>query len=95
MKTTPLFDKVIVKRAKEEDRSKGGIVIPDSAKEKPSKGKVLAIGDGRLLDDGSRTAMVVKEGDVVLFSRYAGNEIAIDGEDVVIMSQQDILAVLS
>ncbi len=90
----PLGDKVIVKRVEAESKTSGGIVLPDSAKEKPKRGIILAIGNGRLLDDGSRSEMQVKKNDEVLFTSYAGTEIKIDGDEYMIMDESDILGVL-
>ena len=94
MKVVPLNDKIVVKRVEAEDKTAGGIVLPDSAKEKPRQGKVLSIGDGKLLENGKRAPFQIKEGDRVLFSSYAGNEVNIDGEDLLVMSEDDILAVI-
>ena len=94
MKVVPLNDKVVVKRLEADDRTAGGIVLPDSAKEKPKQGKVLSVGDGRLLDNGQRVAFQIKEGDKVLFTSYAGNEVNIDGDELLIMTEDDILAVV-
>ena len=94
MKIRPLHDRVIVKRVEEEDKTKGGIIIPDSAKEKPSEGKVIAIGKGKLLDNGQLLALEVKKGDKVLFGKYAGTEIKIDGEEHLIMREDDIIAII-
>ncbi|MFO0815663.1 MAG: co-chaperone GroES [Gemmatales bacterium] len=94
MKIVPLNDKIIVKRLEAEEKSKGGIVLPDSAREKPRQGKVLSIGDGKLLADGSRQQFAVREGDKVLFSSWAGNEVKIEGEDLLIMTEDDLLAVV-
>ena len=93
-KIRPLGEKVLVKRLAAEGKTKGGIVIPDTAKEKPQQGKVLAVGDGKLLDDGSRGTFQVSKGDKVLFTSYAGTEVKIDGEEYVLMDESDILAVL-
>lgn len=90
----PLGEKVLIKRLEAEQKTKGGIVIPDSAKEKPQKGTVLAIGDGRMLKDGTRAKPQVAKGDKVLFSSYAGTEIKIDGEELMLMDESDILAIL-
>ena len=90
----PLGDKVIVKRVEAETKTKGGIVLPDTAKEKPKRGKVLAVGEGKRLDSGELVKPAVKPGDEVLFSSFAGTEITVDGKEVLIMSQDDILAVL-
>ena len=94
MKIKPLHDRVIVKRLEEEERTKGGIIIPDSAKEKPIEGKVVAVGDGRLREDGSKLPLEVKKGDKVLFGKYSGTEIKIDGEEHLMMKEDDILAIL-
>ena len=94
MKVRPLQDRVLVKRVESETRSAGGIIIPDTAKEKPLEGKVIAVGEGKRLDDGSRIAMEVKVGDRVLFGKYAGTEIKVDGEDHMILKESDILGIL-
>ena len=90
----PIGDKVIVKRVEAEGKTAGGIVLPDTAKEKPKRGVVLAVGNGRLLDDGSRSALQVKKNDEVLFTSYAGTEIKVDGEEYMIMDESDILGVI-
>ena len=90
----PLGDKVIVQRVEAEGKTAGGIVLPDSAKEKPKRGIVLAVGTGRLLDDGTRSEMQVKKNDEVLFTSYAGTEIKVDGEDYMIMDESDILGII-
>ena len=95
MKLRPLADKVLIKRLEAEETTKGGIVLPDSAKEKPKKGKVVNLGDGKLLDDGTRSEFQVKVGDVVLFTSYAGTEVKIDGEEFLIMADSEILGILS
>jgi chaperonin GroES len=94
MKLRPLNDRVIVQRIESEQKTKGGIIIPDTAKEKPQKGKVVAVGDGRVGEDGKRIPLNVKEGDLVLFSKYAGNEVTIDDQEYLIMREDDILAVI-
>ena len=94
MKVKPLHDRVIVKRTESEEKTKGGIIIPDTAKEKPIEGKVVAVGNGKILENGKTLPMQVKKGDKVLFGKYAGNEIKIDGEEHVIMREDDIIAVL-
>ncbi|MBL8824751.1 MAG: co-chaperone GroES [Planctomycetia bacterium] len=94
MKIVPLNDKIIVKRMEAEEKSKGGIVLPDSAREKPRQGKVLSIGDGKLLPNGTRQPFVVKEGDKVLFSSWAGNEVRVDNDEFLIMTEDDLLAVV-
>ncbi len=95
MKVVPLGEKVVVKRLEAEEVTAGGIVLPDTAKEKPHQGRVLSVGDGQLLADGSRAAHQVSEGDRVLFSSYAGTEVVVDGEDLLIMGEDEILAVMS
>jgi len=94
MKIRPLADKVLVQRLEAENKTAGGIVLPDTAKEKPQRGKVIAAGEGKILDDGSRQKMQVSKGDTVLFSSYAGSEIKIDGKEHLIMSESDIMAVI-
>jgi chaperonin GroES len=94
MKVVPLNDKIVVKRMEAEEKTAGGIVLPDAAKEKPKQGKVLSLGDGKLLETGKRAAFQVKEGDRVLFTSYAGNEVTLDGEEYLIMTEDDILAVV-
>ena len=94
MKIRPLHDRVIVKRIEEEETTKGGIIIPDTAKEKPSEGKVTAVGNGKLLENGTLQALEVKKGDKVLFGKYAGTEIKIDGEEHLIMREDDIIAIV-
>ena len=93
-KLRPLGDKVLVKRVEAESKTKSGIVLPDTAKEKPKRGKILSVGDGRRLDNGERASFSVKKGDEVIFTSYAGTEIKIDGEELIIMSEDDILAVV-
>ena len=92
MKLVPLHDKVIVKRLEAETKTKGGIVLPDSAKEKPVKGKVVATGPGRLLDTGKRVEPAVKKGDVVIYAKYGGTEVTVDGKDYMILRESDLLA---
>jgi chaperonin GroES len=94
MKIRPLQDRIIVKRLEEETKTKGGIIIPDSAKEKPIEGKIIAVGKGKVADDGKLIAMDVKVGDKVLFSKYGGTEVKIDGEEYLIMREDDILGVI-
>lgn len=94
MKIRPLHDRVIVKRLEEERTSPGGIVIPDSATEKPSQGKVVATGKGKILEDGSVRALDVKVGDKILFGKYSGTEVKVDGEDLLVMREEDIMAVI-
>ncbi|HOD82796.1 MAG: 10 kDa chaperonin [Planctomycetes bacterium ADurb.Bin126] len=93
-KIRPLGEKVLIKRLEAEEKTKGGIVLPDTAKEKPQKGTILALGDGKLLDDGTRAAFQVKVGDKVLFASYAGTEIKVEGTEYMLMDESDILAVL-
>lgn len=93
-KIRPLGEKVLVKRLEAEETTRGGIVLPDTAKEKPQKGNVLAVGDGKLLDDGTRAKFQVKVGDTILFTSYAGSEIKVDGEEMMLMEESDILAIL-
>lgn len=93
-KIRPLHEKVLVRRLEEEEISKGGIVIPDSAKEKPAEGEIIAVGKGRISDDGKVTPLDVKVGDKVLFSKYSGTEIKVDGEELLIMGEDNILAVI-
>ncbi len=90
----PLQDRVIIQRVKEEDKSKGGIIIPDTAKEKPVEGEVIAVGNGKVLKDGTVRALDVKVGDRVLFAKYNGDEVKIDGEDRLIIREDDILGVI-
>ena len=94
MKLKPLGDKVIVKRVEAETKTKGGIVLPDTAKEKPKRGKVLAVGEGKRTDKGELVKPSVKVGDEVLFASFAGTEITVDGDELLIMGQDDILAVI-
>jgi len=94
MKLRPLNDRVIVKRLDEEERTTGGIIIPDSAKEKPIQGKVLAVGKGKRKDDGSRLTMDVKVGDVVLFGKYTGTDVKHNDEELLILREEDILAIV-
>jgi chaperonin GroES len=94
MKIRPLQDRVIVQRVQEEEKTKGGIIIPDTAKEKPQEGKVVAVGKGKVGDDGKITPLDVKAGDRILFGKYSGTEVKLDGEDVLIMREDDILGVL-
>ncbi len=94
MKIRPLADKVLVQRLEAEAVTAGGIVLPDSAKEKPQRGKVISVGDGKLLDDGSLSKLQVKKGDSVLFTSYAGTEVKLGGQEYMIMSESDIMAVI-
>lgn len=90
----PLHDRLIVKRLEEEERTKGGIIIPDTAKEKPVEGKVIAVGAGRIKKDGAKIPMEIKKGDRILFAKYAGTEVKLDGEDYLIMKEDDVLAII-
>ncbi len=94
MKIRPLHDRVIVKRVAEETTSAGGIVLPGSATEKPSEGEVLAVGNGKQLDNGDVRALEVKVGDKVLFGKYSGNEVKVDGEELIVMREEDIMGIL-
>jgi len=94
MKIRPLADKVLVERIEAESKTAGGIVLPDTAKEKPQRGKVIAVGEGKILDDGTRRQMQLKKGDLVLFTSYAGTEIKVDGKEYLIMAESDIMAVI-
>jgi len=94
MKIRPLHDRVIVRRMEEEKTSAGGIVIPDSATEKPAEGEVVAVGNGKILDSGEVRALDVKAGDKILFGKYAGNEVKVDGEELLVMREEDIMGVL-
>jgi chaperonin GroES len=94
MNLRPLHDRVIVKRVEEERTTPGGIVIPDSAAEKPIRGEVLAVGNGKILDNGEQKALDVKVGDKVLFGKYSGTEVKVDGEELLVMREDDIMAVI-
>jgi chaperonin GroES len=94
MKIRPLHDRVVIKRLEEERTSPGGIVIPDTAAEKPARGEVIAIGNGKILDTGEVRKLDVKKGDQVLFGKYSGNEVKIDGEELLVMREDDIMAVI-
>jgi len=94
MKIRPLGDKVLVERVEAEAKTAGGIVLPDAAKEKPQKGKVISVGEGRVLEDGTRREVQVKKGDLVLFTSYAGTDVKIDNKEYLIMDESDIMAVI-
>jgi chaperonin GroES len=94
MKVRPLHDRILVKRIEEKESKKGSIIIPDTAKEKPQEGEVIAVGNGKVLDDGTRVDLEVKAGDRVLFGKYSGTEVKIDEQDYLIMREDDILAIL-
>ena len=95
MKIRPLQDRILVQRVEEETTTKGGIIIPDTAKEKPAEGKVVAVGNGKLGDDGKRVPLELKVGDRVLFGKYSGTEVKIDGEEYLIMREDDVLGVVA
>jgi chaperonin GroES len=94
MKVRPLYDRLIVKRSEEEEKTKGGIIIPDTAKEKPIEGKVIAVGKGKINEDGTKIPMEVKKGDRILFAKYAGSEVKIDSEEHLIMKEDDVIAII-
>lgn len=94
MRVVPLGDKIVVKRLEAEETTAGGILLPDSAQEKPAQGRVLSVGDGQMLPGGERVKHQVSEGDRVLFSSYAGTEVEVDGDELLIMSENDVLAIL-
>jgi len=94
MKVRPLHDRLLVRRIEEKERARGGIIIPDTAKEKPMEGKVLAVGNGRVLENGKKLALDVKAGDRILFGKYSGTEIKIDGEEVLIVREDEVLAIM-
>lgn len=94
MKLTPLQDRVLVERIEAMEKSAGGLYIPDTAKEKPQEGKVVAVGKGKKMDDGAIIPMDVKKGDRILFSKYAGNDVTVDGQELIIMREEDILGVV-
>jgi len=94
MKLRPLQDRILVQRVKEEEKTKGGIIIPDTAKEKPVEGRVIAAGIGKLSEKGNRIALEVKKGDRILFGKYSGNEIKIEGEEYLIMREDDVLGII-
>jgi chaperonin GroES len=91
----PLHDRLLVRRIEPSETAKGGIIIPDTAKEKPQEGEVLAVGNGRVLDNGTKVAIDVKVGDKILFGKYGGSEIKLDGEDVLVLREDEVLAVLA
>mgnify|MGYP003574183445 CR=1 FL=1 len=94
MKLRPLHDRILVERVEEAEKTKGGIIIPDSAKEKPAEGKVIAVGNGRIGDDGKVVKLDIKKGDRILFGKYGGTEVKIDGEEYLIMREDDVLGVI-
>ena len=95
MKVKPLYDRLVVKRLEEEEKTKGGIIIPDAAKEKPQEGRVIAVGDGKVLENGQKAPLSVKAGDKILFGKYSGTEIKIDGEEHLILREDDVLAIVT
>jgi len=94
MKLKPLHDRILVKRVEEEAKTKGGIIIPDTAKEKPAEGKVVAVGEGKLDDSGKRVPLILKEGDSILFGKYSGTEVKIEGVEYLIMREDDVLGII-
>jgi chaperonin GroES len=94
-KVRPLHDRLLVRRIEEKETAKGGIIIPDTAKEKPQEGEVLAVGNGKILDNGTKVALDVKVGDKILFGKYSGTEIKVDGDEVLILREDEVLAVLA
>ena len=94
MKLRPLQDRILVQRVEEETKTAGGIIIPDSAKEKPAEGKIVAVGNGKVGDDGKRVKLEVKKGDRILFGKYAGTEVKIEGEEYLIMREDDVLGIV-
>jgi len=94
MKLRPLQDRILVQRVEEETKTKGGIIIPDTAKEKPAEGKVAAVGNGKIGEDGKRVALEIKKGDRILFGKYSGTEVKIEGEEYLIMREDDVLGVI-
>lgn len=95
MKIRPLHDRILIRRVAEQESVRGGIIIPDTAKEKPQEGEVIAVGDGKMLESGKRIPLDVKEGDRILFGKYAGSEIKLDGEEYLILREDEVLGVLS
>ena len=94
MKIKPLQDRILVKRIEEEEKTKGGIIIPDAAKEKPQEGKVVAVGDGKVLENGTKSPLTAKVGDKILFGKYSGTEIKVDGEEHLILREDDVLGIV-
>ena len=94
MKIRPLHDRILVKRVEEQEVKKGGIIIPDSAKEKPQEGKVMAVGSGRVTDDGKKIALDVKAGDRILFGKYSGSEVKVEDEEYLILKEEDVLGII-
>ena len=94
MKFRPLHDRVVVKRVEQEEKTKGGIIIPDTAKEKPQEGQVIAVGTGRVTEDGKKLPLALKEGDRILFGKYSGSEVKLDGQEYLIMKEEDVLGIV-
>ena len=94
MKVRPLHDRIIVQRLEEEEQKVGGIIIPDTAKEKPQEGQVIAVGNGKILENGTKIALDVKAGDKILFGKYSGTEVKVDGDELVVMREEDVMAVI-
>ena len=94
MQVTPLYDRLLVKRFNEEEKTKGGLIIPDSAKEKPAQGEVIAVGNGRVSEEGKVSPLTVKKGDKILFGKYSGNEVKIDGVDLLIIHENEVLGII-
>lgn len=94
MKIKPLHDRILVKRLEEDEKTKGGIIIPDSAKEKPAEGEIIAVGTGKVSEDGKVTPLAVKAGDKVLYSKYAGTEVKVDGQEYLMMREDDVLGII-
>jgi chaperonin GroES len=94
MRVRPLYDRLLVRRIEEKEMARGGIIIPDTAKEKPMEGEVLAVGNGRVLENGTKLALDVKVGDRILFGKYSGTEIKVDGEEVVVVREDEVLAIM-
>ena len=94
MQVTPLYDRLLVKRSTEEEKTKGGIIVPDSAKEKPVQGEVIAAGAGRISDEGKTSPLTVKKGDKILFGKYSGNEVKINGEELLIIKEDEVLGII-
>jgi chaperonin GroES len=94
MKLRPLQDRILVQRIEEEEKTKGGIIIPDTAKEKPAEGKIVAVGNGKLAEDGKRIKLEVKKGDRILFGKYSGTEVKIEGDEYLIMREEDVLGII-
>ncbi|MGZ3693047.1 MAG: co-chaperone GroES [Bdellovibrionota bacterium] len=94
MQVTPLYDRLLVRRFNEEEKTKGGLIIPDSAKEKPAQGEVIASGNGRISEEGKLTPLTVKKGDKILFGKYSGNEVKINGEELLIIKEEEVLGII-